>query len=176
MAALMHETPMPEPRRVTTTADPVARFFALAVVPEPEPATPPALTPPPLRVIPGGREAALRRRLPAHVYRQRRLLVLFAVLLVAVVGTVTLGAGQFDDTATAGTAPAEAEVVPPVAGGVEPLPETYVVQPGDTLWSIAQELRPSDDPRVLVDELASRNGGSALEAGARLDLRGLVGR
>lgn len=176
MAALMHETPMPEPRRLTIAAEPVARFFALAVVPEPEPATPPAPTPPPLRVIPGGREAALRRRLPAHVYRRRRLLVLVGALLVAVVATVTLGVGQFDDTATAGTTTADAEVQPGVGGDVESLPESYVVQPGDTLWSIAHKLRPTDDPRSLVDELASRNGGSSLEAGARLDLRGLAAR
>jgi LysM domain len=33
----------------------------------------------------------------------------------------------------------------------------YVVRPGDTLWSIARRLAPSEDPRRLVDELGRRN-------------------
>lgn len=39
------------------------------------------------------------------------------------------------------------------------------VAPGETLWSIAEELRPGHDPRPLVDELARLNGGPALVAG-----------
>jgi len=33
----------------------------------------------------------------------------------------------------------------------------YVVQPGDTLWSIAVEMAPSEDPRPLVDAISSTN-------------------
>jgi LysM repeat protein len=33
----------------------------------------------------------------------------------------------------------------------------YVVQPGDTLWSIAVEMAPSEDPRPLVDAISSAN-------------------
>jgi LysM repeat protein len=33
----------------------------------------------------------------------------------------------------------------------------YVVQPGDTLWSIAVEIAPSEDPRPLVDAISSAN-------------------
>jgi nucleoid-associated protein YgaU len=34
---------------------------------------------------------------------------------------------------------------------------TYVVRPGDTLWSIATELRPGEDPRPVVDALVLAN-------------------
>lgn len=44
----------------------------------------------------------------------------------------------------------------------------YVVQPGDTLWSIAGELQPDQDRRATVDRLAARNGGAAIHAGQRL--------
>ena len=35
---------------------------------------------------------------------------------------------------------------------------TYVVQAGDTLWSIAERLSPGEDPRTVVDALAEANG------------------
>jgi LysM repeat protein len=34
---------------------------------------------------------------------------------------------------------------------------TYVVEPGDSLWSIAEELAPGSDPRPLVDAIAQAN-------------------
>ncbi|MGX7679901.1 LysM peptidoglycan-binding domain-containing protein [Jatrophihabitans sp. DSM 45814] len=34
---------------------------------------------------------------------------------------------------------------------------TVTVQAGDTLWSIAREISPDRDPRVVVDQLVSRN-------------------
>jgi LysM domain len=36
--------------------------------------------------------------------------------------------------------------------------QRYVIRPGDTLWSIAQSLEPSEDPRRVVDLLEQRNG------------------
>jgi LysM repeat protein len=52
----------------------------------------------------------------------------------------------------------------PVANavGVGRVPEassarTYVVRPGDTLWSIARRSSPSVDPRLVVDAIASAN-------------------
>ena len=45
---------------------------------------------------------------------------------------------------------------------------THVVQAGESLWSIASELAPGRDPRPLVDALAERNGGSAIQAGQTL--------
>ncbi len=59
----------------------------------------------------------------------------------------------------------------PVAAG---RPPAYVVQPGDTLWSIARHLHPSGDIRAVVDELAARAGSASLQAGQRLSLDGLT--
>ena len=52
----------------------------------------------------------------------------------------------------------------PVAG------QRYVVQPGDTLWSIATDIAPDDDPRAVVDALREANGGPELEVGDELIL------
>jgi len=38
---------------------------------------------------------------------------------------------------------------------------SYVVRRGDTLWSIADRLRPGEDPRPLVDALAAANAVDA---------------
>jgi spore germination protein YaaH len=46
----------------------------------------------------------------------------------------------------------------------------YVVQSGDTLWSIAHRLRPGEDPRPTVDQLATQVPGGVLRPGDRLVL------
>ena len=40
-----------------------------------------------------------------------------------------------------------------------------VVQPGDSLWSIAARLEPGHDPRPVVDALAAARGGAPLVPG-----------
>jgi Tfp pilus assembly protein FimV len=48
---------------------------------------------------------------------------------------------------------------------------TYrVVEPGDTLWGIAQQIRPETDPRVTIQRIKDINGLSSvqLRAGERL--------
>ncbi|HZM32439.1 MAG TPA: LysM domain-containing protein [Acidimicrobiales bacterium] len=58
------------------------------------------------------------------------------------------------------------------AGAAQPVAgQVYVVQPGDTLWSIAAEIAPDRDPRAVVDALREANGGgAALEVGQRLTI------
>lgn len=55
-------------------------------------------------------------------------------------------------------------ILPPVAE----VEEVYIVQPGDSLWAIAERLAPGQDPRSLVDAMSERNGGSALQVGQQL--------
>jgi Tfp pilus assembly protein FimV len=60
-----------------------------------------------------------------------------------------------------------------VAGPTEAeRPRTYVVRPGDTLWSIARRSAPSADPRLVVDAIASVNevDPGALVPGQQLQL------
>ena len=47
-----------------------------------------------------------------------------------------------------------------------------VVQPGDSLWSIAAARYPADDPRERVDAIERLNGlsGPMIEAGETLQL------
>jgi nucleoid-associated protein YgaU len=64
-----------------------------------------------------------------------------------------------------GSAPASA----PVRG---PDPIVYVVQPGDTLWSIARQAQPEGDVRPLVARLERANHGARLRVGDRVALPG----
>jgi hypothetical protein len=56
---------------------------------------------------------------------------------------------------------------PPVAA-VQGSEAVHVVEPGESLWGIASALAPGVDPRPIVDRLAERNGGSALQVGQKL--------
>ncbi len=47
---------------------------------------------------------------------------------------------------------------------------SYLVRPGDTLWSIASRLEPAADPRPLVDSLAAQVPGGTLVVGETLHL------
>jgi len=60
-----------------------------------------------------------------------------------------------------GSVPASA----PVRG---PDPVVYVVQPGDTLWSIARHVQPEGDIRPLVERLERVNGGPRVHIGDRV--------
>jgi len=46
-----------------------------------------------------------------------------------------------------------------------PATSPYVVQPGDSLWSIAAHFEPGRDPRPLVDALAAARRGAPLVPG-----------
>jgi len=94
------------------------------------------------------------------VYRRRRLAVLVAALsLLALPAAALLASGPSTATVPTASAPAAA-----------PVRSVYVVQPGDTLWSIAHELDPAGDPRETVDRLVELNGSAALQPGQRLRL------
>ena len=59
-------------------------------------------------------------------------------------------------------------------GGTRPADSSVVVQPDDTLWSIASEHYPADDVRVRVQDIEQANGlhGPTIEVGQTLRLPG----
>jgi hypothetical protein len=83
-----------------------------------------------------------------------------AVVLAVWVALGTLGGGPLPVPERPGLASAAAQIDGPV----------YVVQPGDTLWTIAVKLRPSGDPRPLVDKLVAAHGSTTLHVGERIPL------
>lgn len=107
------------------------------------------------------------RQLPDRATRVRRRRLAALVLAVALAGGAAAGARAVAGLTAVGTTadprPVEVRSVP-VAG------HEYVVQPGDTLWSIAIQIAPGADPRPVVDALRAANGGPVLEVGTRLTL------
>jgi LysM repeat protein len=80
--------------------------------------------------------------------RARLLLLLLAVVLLPVMSGLARG---------------QADQPEPVV--------VYVVQPGDSLWQIAERLDRPGDPRALVDDLATANDvRGALQVGQELRL------
>jgi LysM repeat protein len=94
----------------------------------------------------------------AEVYVRRRLLV--GLVFVAVVVAVCLGAGNV--LASRSGEPASAAAARPAI--------TYVVQPGDTLWSIASARQGGSAVSSYVDLLVERNGGATIQVGQVLTL------
>ncbi len=92
------------------------------------------------------------------------VLGLVAAFLVTLAVSVVAGAPQrFTAAASAGPAgPAESAAYP-----------AWTVEPGDTLWSIAQQVAPEADPRAVVLQLQVLNGvgpGHVLQPGEVLQV------
>jgi LysM repeat protein len=99
--------------------------------------------------------------------RRRRLAVL--LMSVVLIGAIATGGRALLGAATSieltSPQPVDAPAASPLAG------QTYVVKPGDTLWSIAAAIAPDSDPRPVVDALRDANGGPQLQVGERLIIR-----
>ena len=128
-------------------------------------AAPRGFTPRQVELSPYLAEAPARtRRAVSRAMRLRRLraLVLLAGLVFAVrtmpggPGSAPLSAPEPARASAAASAPAPARV--------------HIVQPGDTLWSIARALQPTGEVRPLVDRLAAQRQGRPLRVGERLSL------
>jgi len=91
-----------------------------------------------------------------YVRRRRTVAVVAAALVAVLMSPLAAGAVRRGEP----SAPA-AQQVPALV---------VVVQAGDTLWSIAQRIRPGDDPREVAAEIAAANGvqPGALTVGASL--------
>ena len=111
----------------------------------------------PLRLVEPNRP---RRRRPSRaVYRRRRLLALFVI-----VGAVLLARAAFGWLGGGPLTASEPTSLSPR------LQASYVVQPGDTLWTIARQLQPQGDVRPLVTKLTAARQGAPLSAGERIAL------
>ena len=121
---------------------------------------------PQLRLLDGG--LAPSRLAQQALYRRRRVVAALLTTAAAVVLVLlaTAAVARF-----AGGAPSAAGGLPPTsaaassAAGVAP---TVVVQPGDTLWTIAAAVAPDADVRITVDELIALNGASSIVPGQEL--------
>lgn len=108
-----------------------------------------------ISVVPDGRPATRRRVSPA-VRRRRALLALMGLLLV---GLALPLSGTGGNSHATGSALAETGA-----------PVSYTVRPGDTLWTIAERVDPSADPRPLVAQLAAQTGSDTVVPGERITL------
>ncbi|MGD9705623.1 MAG: LysM peptidoglycan-binding domain-containing protein [Acidimicrobiia bacterium] len=70
----------------------------------------------------------------------------------------------------AGSGPASASQPAVLPAGVAD--RFYIVEAGDSLWSIARAHAPHRDVRVYADELEELNGGTRIQPGQRLLLPG----
>ena len=84
------------------------------------------------------------RRASASVatYRRRRMAVVAAAVFA--LASLLLATGAF--------------ATQPSPKNLQTIPRTYVVQSGDTLWSIARSYMPTGNISGFVDELARMNG------------------
>jgi nucleoid-associated protein YgaU len=104
------------------------------------------------------------RRADAATSRRRRLLVITVVSFALLVAVARIDGGATSAAPDAPAPPAVPGRLDVPAGGV------YVVQPGDTLWSIARRLQPDGDIRATVDRLAEIHGSAAVAVGDRIAL------
>ena len=110
---------------------------------------------PRMSVVPDRRPGTRRRVSPA-VRRRRALLALMGLLLV---GLALPLSGTGGNSHATGSALAETGA-----------PVSYTVRPGDTLWTIAERVDPTADPRPLVAQLSVQTGSDTVVPGERIIL------
>lgn len=106
-----------------------------------------------------GATVVRRTRLRLTARGRRVLAALAAVPVAAAIALAALGGGSAIATDSAGA---------PAGSFAE-----ITVMPGDSLWSIAQEVAPAADPRDVVDAIARLNAleSSSVAAGQRLAIQ-----
>ena len=107
----------------------------------------------PIRRGPSRRVAVRRRRLVALV---GLVVAAFVVQLALQTASAWLGGGSLTASEPRSSGAAASAV--------------YVVQPGDTLWTLARRAQPTGDVRPLVGRLATATGDGALRPGQRIVL------
>ena len=117
--------------------------------------------------------APVRPAPTVRTLRRRRLMVLLAAVTTAVLLVVAASraAATFRDVPASVPERRPVPALDATAGSAARRAASgYVVQPGDTLWSIARRLQPEGDVRPLVDQLVDLNGGTDLAVGQRLPI------
>lgn len=110
------------------------------------------------------------RPAPAHpvpILDGKAVAAAVVALVVAMALALAIGRGAFAGLAPAPPAPRVAVTAGPAGG---PAVRSVVVQPGDSLWSIARRIQPSGEVRDLVDRLVAAHGSSVIVPGERIAL------
>lgn len=113
---------------------------------------------PVLQLVPQAAPARVRATAAPVLHLTRRGRLVFLVAFVAVGIAVMLALTGLVGGAAAGTAPSA------------PVTRTVVVQPGQTLWSIAGEVAPGVDRRDTIARIVELNAlpSTSVSAGARI--------
>jgi len=95
---------------------------------------------------------------PLRLTRRGRRLARTVIVLMAVLTALVLSVTARSSSVEAGNAPAEAATT------------TVVVQPGQTLWTVARSIAPNADVRLTVARIQDLNGitGAAVRPGQQL--------
>lgn len=109
------------------------------------------LEPAPAPTTPGRRRREDRER----IFRRRRLVAAVLVATLAFAAGIVLAL-------TLMSVPAGGSLTPEAR---EARQSRYVVDRGDTLWTVAHTVAPDEDPRVVVDAIADARGTSTIVPG-----------
>ena len=102
---------------------------------------------------------------PSRAVLRRRRVVALGALVLLLMGL------WFGLQAALGRIGGSPLAIADAPGGLQPAASrTWIVRPGDTLWSIAEAVDPKGDVRPLVDRLAAELGGTALYPGESIGI------
>jgi nucleoid-associated protein YgaU len=113
------------------------------------------------------RPALVRRRPSKAVYRRRRVGVLLCAAAVVALGW----AGLHRLTGPSGDGPLTVAGQPVSINAALATQTRVIVQPGDTLWTIARRAQPTGDIRPLVSRIEAQRHGRPLQVGETLHIQ-----